>query len=40
MRVTFFFSDIWVQPQLDRRLVQFNATPELPVPLQTFGNSR
>ena len=36
MRVTFFGSDGFFQPLLDRRLVQFNPTPENPAPHQVF----
>ena len=36
MRVTFFFSDNLLQQQLDRRLVQFNPTQDLPAPPNAF----
>ena len=36
MRVTFFGSDGFLQPLLDRRLVQFTPTPENPAPPQAF----
>ena len=36
MRVTFFGSDGFLQPMLDRRLIQFTAGPENPVPPVAF----
>src|SRR5947207_2317504 len=36
MRVTFFGSDGFLQPLLDRRLVQFTPTPENPAPPQAL----
>ena len=36
MQVTFFGSDGFLQPLLDRRLVQFTPTPELPAPPLEF----
>ena len=36
MRATCFFSDGWLVPQVDRRLVQFNPTDELSPPPRAF----
>jgi hypothetical protein len=36
MRVTFFWSNGFHQQMYDRRLVQFNSTPELPSPPQAL----
>src|SRR5579859_3029789 len=36
MHVTFYGSDGFLQPMLDRRLVQFIAGPENPVPMVAF----
>ena len=36
MRVTFFFTENFLQPMLDGRHVQFNSTQELPAPPHAF----
>lgn len=36
MQITFFWSDSFFQQYCDRRLIQFNSTPDLPAPPREF----